>query len=233
MNTLNDNDIDRIQDYIDGELPDDEMRDVADRLNRDADWRAEEERLRALLRQVHGLPKSIDPGRELWHGIERRIAGATAENIISFPRSTVYAFAAAAMVIVLASVTFVAVNYGQPVTNDVASNPTFNPPGDSVVAPSQSGLPVHFASIEEIEYDLALHHYKDATEALYVSIEERRDSMEEETWIAVSESLKIIEQAIEDIEGALAEDPSNVELRTMLVAAYQKEVGLLRQAVLL
>jgi hypothetical protein len=57
--------------------------------------------------------------------------------------------------------------------------------------------------------------------------------MEEETWDAVSESLAIIEQAIQDIEAALDADPSNQELRTMLVAAYQKEVGLLRQAVLL
>jgi len=233
MSTLNNHDIDRIQDYIDGELPDDEMREVADQLNRDADWRAEEERLRALLRQVHGLSKTIDPNRELWHGIERRIADTPANNVVTFSRPTVYAWAAAAVVVILATVTFVVMNNDQPVSDVQASGPAFNPPGDSIAAPQNTDLPVHFASTDDAEYDLALAHYKSATEALHMSIEERRDSMEEETWIAVSESLTIIDQAIQDIEVALNEDPTNVELRTMLVAAYQKEVGLLRQAVLL
>lgn len=228
MSTLNEHDIDRIQDYIDGELPDDEMREVADRLNRDADWRAEEERIRALLRQVHSLPKSIEPGRELWHGIERRIADTPADNVVTFPRSAVYAFAAAAVVVVLTSVSFLAAQDKQPATDP-------GTPNKSMTAnPVDNDVPVHFvSSTEDAEYDLALAHYQSATEALRVSIEERSDSMEEETWIAVSESLKVIEQAIQDIENALDDDPSNPELRTLLVAAYQKEVGLLRQAVLL
>ena len=227
MSALNEHDIDRIQDYIDGELPDDEMRDVADRLNRDADWRAEEERLRALLRQVHGLPKAIEPGRELWHGIERRIVETPAENVVTFPRSAVYAFAAAAAVVVLTSVSFLVAQNNQPVSNP-------GTPNKSMAAnPVDPDLPVHFVSTDDAEYELALAHYKSATEALRVSINERSDSMEEETWIAVSESLNVIEQAIRDIEQALNDDPSNPELRTLLVAAYQKEVGLLRQAVLL
>jgi len=233
MSTLNEHDIDRIQDYIDGELPDDEMREVADRLNRDADWRAEEEQLRTLLRQVQGLPNAIDPDRELWHGIERRIAEAPADNVVVFPRSVAYGFAAAAMVLVVASLTFVAMNNDEPIVDQIA---TSNPPSDSVVAPQSTDVPVRLVgstSPDDAEYDLALAHYKSATEALHVSIEERRDSMEEETWVAVSDSLKVIEEAIQDIEVALDADPSNVELRTMLVAAYQKEVGLLRQAVLL
>jgi anti-sigma-K factor RskA len=233
MNTLNEHDIDRIQDYIDGELPDNERREVADKLNRDADWRAEEERLRALLRQVHGLSKSIDPNRELWHGIERRIVDAPADNVVAFSKPTVYAWAAAAVVVVLASVTFAVMNNGQPVSDGLAKIPAVEPQGDSIVSPQTNAVPVQFASTDEAEYDLALAHYQSATEALYVSIEERRDSMEEETWVAVSENLAVIVQAIQDIEVALNEDPSNVELRTMLVAAYQKEVGLLRQAVLL
>ncbi len=227
MNTLNEHDIDRIQDYIDGELPDDEMREVADRLNRDADWRAEEERLRALLRQVHGLPKAIEPGRELWHGIERRIAETPADNVVVFPRSAVYAFAAAAVVVVLTSVSFLVAQDNQPVSDPSTPNKTI------ATHPVDGDLPVHFVSTDDAEYDLALAHYKSATDALRVSIEERSDSMEEETWVAVSESLKVIEQAIQDIEEALDDDPSNPELRTLLVAAYQKEVGLLRQAVLL
>ncbi len=230
MNTLNEHDIDRIQDYIDGELPNDEMREVADRLNRDADWRAEEERLRALLRQVQGLPKAIEPSRELWHGIERRIADAPADNVVSFPRPVLYAFAAAAMVIVVGSVAFVTMNGEQPIPQQ-AKGPA--PVENPTASPFQNDLPVQFASTDDVEYDLALAHYKSATEALHVSIEERRDSMEEETWVAVSESLAVIEQAIQDIEVALDDDPSNPELRTLLVAAYQKEVGLLRQAVLL
>ncbi len=228
MNTLNEHDIDRIQDYIDGALPDDEMREVADRLNRDADWRAEEERLRALLRRVQGLPKAIEPGRELWHGIERRIADSPAQNVVSFPRPVLYGFAAAAMVMLIGAVAMVALNSGQPAATQVAS-----PADDSIAGPSGNGVPVQLASVDDVEYDLALAQYKHATDALHVSINERRGTMEEETWSAVSESLAVIEQAIQDIERALNDDPSNPELQTMLVAAYQKEVGLLRQAVLL
>lgn len=231
MSTPNEHDIDRIQDYIDGELPEDEMREVADRLNRDPEWRAEEERLRELLRRVHALPKAVEPGRELWHGIERRIADTPAENVVTFSRRTVYMAVAAAAVVVLASLTFAVMNRPAAGPGEIAQPE----PRDTTDPSTPDDSMVHFVRLDEndAEYELALAQYKTATDALRISIEERSGSMEEETWTAVSESLAVIEQAIRDIETALEADPANEELRNMLVAAYQKEVGLLRQAVLL
>jgi anti-sigma-K factor RskA len=224
MSTLNEHDIDRIQDYIDGELPDDEMRAVADRLNREPEWRAEEERLRALIRRAQALPKEIDPGRDLWRGIERRIA-ETPANMVTFSRRTLYlAGAAAAAVAVVAALSFVAMNQNQP------AEPTQPRIAEGSGQPDAN---VQFASYEDAQYELAIPQYKSATDALHQSLNERRDSMEEETWVAVSESLAVIHQAIADIEAALEDDPENTDLRSMLVAAYEKEVGLLRQAVLL
>jgi len=227
MNTLNEHDIDRIQEYIDGELPEDEMRAVAGRLNRDPEWRAEEERLRALIRQAQSLPGEIDPGRDLWRGIERRIADTPAENVVTFSRRTVYVAGTAAAVVVVAALSFVTLNQNQP--NDAASPRMAN-------GSTQTNPNVQFANYDEPEnaqYELAIAQYKSATDAMHQSINERRDSMEEETWVAVSESLAVIHQAIADIEAALAEDPDNEDLQSMLVAAYEKEVGLLRRAVLL
>ena len=162
MSTLNEHDIDRIQDYIDGELPDDEMRAVADRLNRDADWRAEEERLRALIRRAQSLSSEVDPGRDLWRGIERRIAATPADNVVTFSRRTVYvAGTAAAALLVVAALSFATLNQNQP---DESDSPRL------ANGSTQTNPNVQFATYEAPEnaqYELAIAQYKSATDALH------------------------------------------------------------------
>jgi hypothetical protein len=64
---------DRLNDFVDDLLPDQERQKVEQHLERCASCRQEAQLLRALLEDAAGLPKSFSPPRDLWPGIAARI----------------------------------------------------------------------------------------------------------------------------------------------------------------
>lgn len=68
----------RMDDYLDGQLPPAERAAVAAHLAGCATCRQEADALDGLLREARTLPRSLTPPRELWTGIEQRLAPAPA-----------------------------------------------------------------------------------------------------------------------------------------------------------
>jgi len=70
--------LDRLDDYVDGELPEAEFQEVELHLASCAGCASEERFLRELLEQASRLPRAIAPPRDLWPGVASRL-GARAQ----------------------------------------------------------------------------------------------------------------------------------------------------------
>src|SRR5260370_37576042 len=66
---------DRLDDYVDGSLPEAEFQEMELHLAGCPPCREEERRLRAVLAQAAALPRLLSPARDLWPGIAERIGG--------------------------------------------------------------------------------------------------------------------------------------------------------------
>lgn len=72
-----------LDDYIDGALPPDAVRNVDQHLAGCERCRREVEAIRSLLADARSMPRAIQPGRDLWGGIEARLPGTTPAAALS------------------------------------------------------------------------------------------------------------------------------------------------------
>ena len=200
--------LERLHDYVDGLLSDEETRAVERELDRDAAYRAELDEVRALLAEARGLREAIEPKRDLWSGIQQRLESK--QRVTARHRRVMMAVAAAACIALFM------------VAGDIVRQPV---PVDVPTATTNPDTPPLTA-----EFQLAVNEYREARVTLIGVLDKRRDTLSPQTAAVVDENLQIIAQAIGEIEAALAADPANDTLQHMLVATYQKEVDLLQQA---
>lgn len=195
----------RLNDYIDGLLSPEAAREVEAELARDPEFRAEEQALRALLAEAAHLPKEIAPERDLWAGIAFQL-GEQRDPRPERPRSVFsryrYAVLAASLAAVfLAGIYFARMPYPGELNGSAGAN---------LVA-----LDAEYARARTV---------------LTQALDESRDRLSPETVAVVDENLAIIADAVGEILGALEKDPGNPQLIRSLVAAYDKEVDLLKRA---
>ena len=81
------------------------------------------------------------------------------------------------------------------------------------------------------EHDKIKQEYTDAKESLLAALELQKEHLTPETLVTIEENLTIIQDAVIDIDRALAANPNNEQLEGMLYAAYNSEVSLLQNAV--
>jgi len=72
-----------LDDYIDGALPPDAVRNVDQHLAGCERCRREVDAIRSLLADARSMPLAIQPGRDLWGGIEERLPGTTPAAALS------------------------------------------------------------------------------------------------------------------------------------------------------
>jgi anti-sigma-K factor RskA len=200
----------RLNDYLDGLLPPEEVRAVEAELARDPEYRALEQSLRTVMAEAAALPKSIVPERDLWAGIEARLDaheanGGQGGTLARFR----YALLAASFAAVFLAGIFFA-QYQQERT-----------PPDPIARE---------VNVEASEIVLVEAEYSQARDLLMHALDDSRDRLSPETLAVVDDNLAIIGNAIAEIKTALEEDPGNQRLMRSLVAAYDREVGLLQQA---
>ena len=70
-----------LNEYVDGTLPAGDRPAVEAHLAECAGCRAAATELRRLIAEAHGLPRSIEPGRNLWTTIEARIVQRARYNV--------------------------------------------------------------------------------------------------------------------------------------------------------
>ena len=176
---------------------------------------------RELDRRVGKLPRSIDPPRDLFPDIERRITSPKAPSWPLRGKWTAVIGAASAVALAAAlALVFVrrahrpSWPWPSPVPSAVAvtSSPV-SPPAAPVVDP-----------LENVKERTA---YRAAVSVLEATLAENRSYLSSDAAARVEQSLGILDHAIEATEQALARDPESVDLRSQLLDEYQQKIDAL------
>ncbi len=219
-----------LDDYVGGELPPREERDVRRHLMQCDDCRAEEQALRALLDEAAELPEAIAPPRDLWQGIAPRLqarADTAVERVDEVrtigPRPVRplpwWMLAAASIALVFTT---------SLVTLRVSREPGAGP---EVVLPAQQALAPGATQGALVSFRPAEREYEKAIADLQAVLQARRGELAPETVAAVEANLRIIDQAIRESREALAADPGSPALTRMLSDTYDAKLNVLRRAV--
>jgi hypothetical protein len=211
---------DKLNDYIDGLLPD-ELRDgLAAHLEQCPKCKADLERLQTLVSRMQALPTSIMPERDLWPGIEDRVMKEEIRlsffaRLRSRPVWSLRNLAAAAIILVMVfSATLITVSIR-------------DKHGSRLSAPSDNTSAVVPVSTIQADYVSAEAEYLRATQKLQEVLDSRREYLSPKTQEVMDRNIKIINQAIAEIKKALGNDPGNRQLNTLLMASYQNKIELM------
>jgi anti-sigma factor RsiW len=216
--------IDRLSEYLDGDLLTGERAALEQHLLGCADCRT----MLAELRRVVARAQALDdtpPASDLWPAIARRIgssSGADVPDVINLSARrarrrvsfTLPQLAAAGIALMLVSggVVWQAVHRAP---TSVAVTPAPTP-----IASAPDGVPVVFGDNEPYDQVIA------RLERLLV---EHRGALDTVTARILEKNLEIIDRAIAESRAALAADPANVYLNHHLARTMRRKVDLLRQ----
>jgi hypothetical protein len=164
----------------------------------------------ALRAALAALPRSIEPRRDLWPEIARRVRA---------PRRRVWMERLAAGLLVALAVAFVLRQTGSP-----PSTPTPEAPAPPALVPPS---PVVLSAYGET--DRALIEVRDELRRV---VEEQAKGLSPETRRLVFENLATIERAMAEIEAAMAKEPAGPERESLgrtYISYRQRQIDLLRQ----
>lgn len=174
----------------------------------------------SLVARARSLPGEARPGRDLWSGIENRIAGRTAQPergggwITSFfPRP----LAAAAVAVALVATTALGVSL---YWSRVQAGATAEAP----ILASRSEDPSAIAARLRERDGVA-----DVHRNIHALLEAHRATLPPETVAVLEENLLRIDRAIAEIHFALESNPDHHGLAFMLAEAYRSEAELLER----
>jgi hypothetical protein len=171
---------------------------------------------------LRDLPRSIEPPRDLWAGIEAKIAAerqaAGASKLTEVPakrgsRAHLRWIAAAAVIVALA----VGMWIGRSLL------PTGGP-GTPMVA--HTNPPVAGAAVVQAAY-FADPKFRQQHEALLKSLQAKLATLPPESRDKVVASLEAIHKSMRVLEEELGKDPTNALLQELLVNTYQDEMRVL------
>ena len=161
------------------------------------------------------LPREVAPPDDLWPAIRAELAPRSARTVQWGGR---WRLAAAAVLVAASSsvLTLLAVRARQHAPAAVAMTPTDSAPT------TELRLPPHLVVAER--------GYARSIDALWRTLDERRDSLAPSTVATVERSLRIADSAIAEARSALEHDPANRVLADLLVSNYERKIDLLRRA---
>ncbi len=213
---------DRLSDYIDDEVSDDERRQIDAHLLTCAECRTVVEDLHDVVARAASLEDTASAG-DLWPGIAARVSVARPRGsglalfrrLLSARRFsfTLPQLAAATLAVMLLSGGLVWVaRSGDPRADfeSLSADATRTP----IVAP---------AGVTDTPYEAAVSDLEGALEA-------GRTRLDPATVRILEENLASIDRAIDQSRRALAADPANLYLNRHLAAARQRKLSLLRRA---
>lgn len=199
----------QLNDFADGELAESDRDAVAGHVVYCVQCAAVVSGLRALLADAAALPASIEPPARLWQSVRGRTISPRPGRTKMLWELRAPLAAAAAVLIVAAS----AITWWIAPTERASQIMTASAP-----APAELGL-------ARAEAD-----YLEATRALLLVLEERRDRMDPAVVATVEQNLRVIAAAVENAKAALAADPANQDVTAILNATYQTQIRMLRSA---
>jgi hypothetical protein len=218
-----------LDELVDGSLPEKRRAEVLAHLDSCESCREAERSLRALVAEAASLDREIEPPRDLWAGIAERVSAepVSAQTRVapaaeSFPRRSAgrrllpYLAAAAALAIGF---------FGSLALPSLARDRV-----KGVLAYAPRAVPASFKETPGLAESQA--GLEAARAELYAALGARSGSLSRRTLDVIEKNLRIIDDAAEEIEEAIEKDPGNPELSAFLLANYESEIRMLRQAAL-
>ncbi len=205
-----------LQEYLDGDLSAKESKALRMHLDECESCASDYERLEGLIQSAHMMPLEIDPARDLWKGIEKRMASGDEDQpaeastvrrpIWNRPMAMV-AIAAALVLTILA-------------TNRMLGN------SEGFAGLSLGGAPASAldllasGTVDALEAETAA---ADPGVQALLSSDANKDREETPPML---ENLQIVNKAIDDARRAWKANPENSHLARMLISAYQAKIAL-------
>jgi hypothetical protein len=183
--------------------------------------------LNGKVSSLRDLPRSIEPPRDLWAGIEARIVAERAPTVaeVSTKRGAhahLRWIAAAAIIAALAVGVWIGRSFlptggsGTPLVAHV------NPPPSSV----SNATPADATAAIQAAY-IADPKFRQQRAALVKSLEAKLATLPPESREKVIASLATIHQSMQVLEEELGKDPTNALLQELLLNTYQDEMRVL------
>jgi negative regulator of sigma E activity len=237
---------DKLSEYLDGELPDDERYAVESHLSGCAECTAVLEDLKRIVAHARSLDPR-PPRADLWAGIAERIESPTSSVSSVVPSSrargatrrvsfTLPQLAAAAMVLIAVSAG-VAWRFAERSAGSESSGPaevsrSAEASSSSVAVGGEREASADRApsDVQSAAISLADDQYDAAVADLERALRQGRGRLDANTIAIVEHNLQIIDQAIAQARQALASDPANSYLSSHLVEARRRKLDLLRRA---
>jgi hypothetical protein len=205
-----------LQSFADGTLPPEKLADVRSHLSQCAACAADVARIQSLMKRVKDTPAPHADLDSLWPGIRTRIEhakvvplGASDPAQPRAPRHHIGLWLASAAAIA-ATIVVVLAYRGRPVQTG---------PADQILA----------ANVSFIAASDSAREYEDQAQALLNDLELRRSMLRPETRQLLDHDLHEVDDAIAELEDAIAHDPRNGVLRQLLASSYRQKVDLLRR----
>lgn len=221
--------IDRLSEYLDGELDGAEREQLEAHLARCEECSSTLEQLRRVVARAHGV-EDRPPTNDLWPGIAARIGAAPDEVTVS-PIEThrrqrwarwrdsrisfsvpQLAAAGIALVIVSGGAGLLLSRDAGPAGQGTAPAPVGMTSVLPAVTPASSAIPDYDAAVAELEQVIAAS----------------RDQLDTTTVRIIEENLMRIDRAIAQAQRALALDPASIYLNEHLAATMQQKLEFLR-----
>jgi anti-sigma factor RsiW len=210
--------VERLSDYIDGELDSRAAAEVEQHLAECGECRTVAAELRAVVAQASALVDT-PPEQDLWNGVAARI-DSRSPAVVSFRDRARRRFSFTLPQLAAASVALMVLSGGM-----VWVARSGDPRADFPVA---MGADRDLPAVAPVR--LSEGHYEGAIEDLEEILERGRAQLDVETVRILEQNLTAIDGAIEECRRALEKDPANAYLNNHLAAARQRKLALLRRA---
>ena len=204
----------QLDDHLGGYLEEADRQAVEQHAETCASCRASLEELQNLLQQAHQLSPGVLPSQDLWPGILEEIDESQDRGWANANRSWLALAAVLALAVLLLP---------------LALRQRAADPSEQVTATTTDSMAIDADTLAKADLarseDRVLLMRRDLVEA----IEIRRDLLGPEASESVEDSLRVLDQAVAEIQLALEENPDDRRLRLLLAAKYQHEVRLLQR----
>ncbi len=197
-----------LQEYISGETDTAASKSVARHLEHCISCRNEYNTLIKLQKQLKQLPRYVEPEKNLWPEIEKKITGSSG-TVFARLKINKAAYFMTAAAIFLVFVMFFG-HHSKKVLTDY---------------PTATARPA-YVSLAEIKND-----YSRASGLLYRYVNSHRGSLDRETLETITANLAIIDQAMKNIDNALKKNGNDLQLIDFYKQAAEGQLTLLQQTI--
>ena len=214
----------QLHDLCDEVLPVSEGAAVSNHLDGCGTCRDRMARLQALLAAAAAEPTEISPPEDLWPSIRDRIESGKIAAIAGGPpgpmptrpwwATTGAALgAAAALVLVTATITAILLS-----------------PEPQGVAPGTSSGPIVAPANAPAEVSMLIANYESLTNRLAQEFARLRHRLPPEAVASVEGNLRVVDEALAEIQEVLNQEPDNAALLQLLATTYRQKVSVLEHA---